>query len=1155
MSMSPGQKRIPIPAVLLEQIDNPVFIWALGGLVQQWYPGAAKLYGWTPAEVLGRNTGEFLRLMSVDELAEIEATLRESGEWQGDIVHATRDGRWLDIHTQMLLFLDENQEPLVLEINRGSSDLLTGLQTSQEHLAFLARASELLASSLEYDKQIEYIAELAVPVLADWCAVSRLNSNDQVEILTIRHHDPTKIASIERLNQRYPIRPETRDSTYQVLKTGEMRLIKTIPPELLNSFAQNDEHRALLHEIGFHSVLTIPLIEQGRVLGAMTLVMATPEREFDVAAVALAQELGRRAAATFDKARLYQEARQEIQQRRLAEEALRQSEYQMTLITDALPVLIAWVDTDLRYRFNNQAYVDMFGFPREVLRGMRVADLAGEGYSRFSEHIKAVFSGQTTRFETRVRDKHGMERDMSAHYVPDLDENGVSRGFFALVEDITARKRTEGRAAFIYRLTAEFSQTLTIAQVAAVVSNAGLNEMGASAMAIALLNKDRTALELVSDHNVLPEMRRKFATIPLEAHLIATEVMRTGAPIWFETLDLYRAKFPQEVERIVSLGSPIQAAACLPLISNGQLLGIMGLSFSTPQAFVEEDKALILAVGHHCAQALERAKLFAEVDEQRENLRVTLASIGDAVIATDIEGRITFLNHVAQKLTGWTETLAVGKPLTDVFRIINEITRQPVESPFDKVQREGSIVGLANHTLLITRDGRELPIDDSGAPIHASNGELSGVILVFRDITERKETERRVQILFDLASSFSEALTPEAVAEVVVTKGLNALAGTIGTVCLLTEDRKQLEIVTLQGLPEASYQAYRQFPLELKAPLSDAVREARIVWMETVDQYIATYPEFAELVKRNGSQAVVCLPLFIHGQTIGGISLSYKVERPRNPKDEAFFIVLSQLAAQALERSQLYTRERDAHQRAREANELKLKFLAMISHELRTPLTSIKGFASTLLADDVSISVQQQTEFVSIINDEADKLSELVEQLLDLSRLQAGMMRVQPTVQTFMDILNTALAQMQALTHRHQLLIHLPDHVPHVLADVQRIAQVLVNLVGNAAKFSPLNAPITLTVRPGNGLLQVDVHDEGVGIPVEARALVFEAFQQVERKNPNQYSGAGLGLAICKGIIEAHGGRIWIQDHPVGTLISFTVPLANTSPHPPTRSL
>ena len=138
--------------------------------------------------------------------------------------------------------------------------------------------------------------------------------------------------------------------------------------------------------------------------------------------------------------------------------------------------------------------------------------------------------------------------------------------------------------------------------------------------------------------------------------------------------------------------------------------------------------------------------------KQREWMRVTLASlgdtlssIGDAVITTDLQGHVTFLNPVAQSLTGWTQEDAVGKPLNIVFRIVNEETRRTVENPATRALREGMVVGLANHTVLIAKDGSERPVDDSAAPIRHAQGEIGGVVLVFRDVTERRRHEQQVQ--------------------------------------------------------------------------------------------------------------------------------------------------------------------------------------------------------------------------------------------------------------------------------------------------------------------------------------------------------------------------------------------------------------------------
>jgi two-component system sensor histidine kinase KdpD len=215
---------------------------------------------------------------------------------------------------------------------------------------------------------------------------------------------------------------------------------------------------------------------------------------------------------------------------------------------------------------------------------------------------------------------------------------------------------------------------------------------------------------------------------------------------------------------------------------------------------------------------------------------------------------------------------------------------------------------------------------------------------------------------------------------------------------------------------------------------------------------------------------------------------------------------------------------------------------------LRTPLTAIKGFATTLLATDVTWGPDEQRDFIAIIDEEADKLAELISQLLDLSRLQAGKLRIRPESRSLSAILGTAMAQLESLVIRHRLVINVVSDLPPVMIDTQRISEVLVNLVGNAVKYAPQGTTITISAIAHGSDLQVDVSDEGPGIPPENRERVFEAFLQLEDSSHQQGSGLGLGLAICKGLIEAHGGMIWVADTSPGTTISFTLPIDSKVP-------
>src|SRR3954454_270938 len=172
----------------------------------------------------------------------------------------------------------------------------------------------------------------------------------------------------------------------------------------------------------------------------------------------------------------------------------------------------------------------------------------------------------------------------------------------------------------------------------------------------------------------------------------------------------------------------------------------------------EERQLRSVALQNANAILLARQRVERELATERERLRITLASIGDAVISTDAEGRVTYLNGVAETLTGWTLADAAGRPLPDISHIVDEHSRQPAENPALRALRERAVVGLANHTTLLARDGTERPIDDSAAPMLDESGVPVGAVLVFRDVSERRRAEEAQARLAAIVESSQDAI-------------------------------------------------------------------------------------------------------------------------------------------------------------------------------------------------------------------------------------------------------------------------------------------------------------------------------------------------------------------------------------------------------------
>lgn len=231
--------------------------------------------------------------------------------------------------------------------------------------------------------------------------------------------------------------------------------------------------------------------------------------------------------------------------------------------------------------------------------------------------------------------------------------------------------------------------------------------------------------------------------------------------------------------------------------------------------------------------------------------------------------------------------------------------------------------------------------------------------------------------------------------------------------------------------------------------------------------------------------------------------------------------------------------------REKELDRMKSQLLSTVSHELRTPLASIKGFATTLLRQDVDWDEDTRREFLAIIDEESDRLGELISNLLDMARIEAGTLRVEPEPIGLVPIIQDTVETFRLITHRHRFEVHLPDYLPWVKADPRRVRQVLRNLLENAVKYSPGGGLITVSVSLLLAEMQITVSDQGIGIEADNIERVFDRFYQVDSASTRKVGGSGLGLSICKAIVEAHGGRIWARSEVgVGSSFYFTLPLA-----------
>jgi len=214
----------------------------------------------------------------------------------------------------------------------------------------------------------------------------------------------------------------------------------------------------------------------------------------------------------------------------------------------------------------------------------------------------------------------------------------------------------------------------------------------------------------------------------------------------------------------------------------------------------------------------------------------------------------------------------------------------------------------------------------------------------------------------------------------------------------------------------------------------------------------------------------------------------------------------------------------------------------MLSHELRTPLTAIKGYAQ-LLGRKGQDRPGHEQRALEAINVQSDHMLKLIEDLLCMAELARGPLKLHKTPVHLGELASRAIQELPRRSKHHTIQLQVDESLPLIEGDGSRLLSVLVNLIGNAIKYSPKGGTVVVTVRAGQGEVSVTVRDEGIGIPLKYQDRVFEPFYQVDSSCTRRFSGAGLGLYVSKGIIEAHGGRIWMQSEPGhGSTFGFSLP-------------
>ena len=631
----------------------------------------------------------------------------------------------------------------------GTAELYQAQRQLAEDQKFVGEASELLASSLDYETTLSNLAKLAVPRFADWCSIDIVDDRGAIKRLTVAHVDPEKVRWAQELEEKYPPDPEAPYGVPNVIRTGEPELFTEIPQDLLQeATTDTPELFEILVELGLKSSMCVPLKARDRVLGAITFVAAESGRHYDESDLSTARDLARRAAIAVDNARLFQDA-----------EAAKQHAQESLAVVDAVfaaaPVGLALMDTDYRYLRVNDALAKMngrrvdehFGHTLREVLGDQLADEIEPLHRHVLETGEPILDLHVVRAPATNPDEI---RSWLVSYYPVHDVWGDKIGVGVVITDVSEREQAHAlaeeantRLAFLAEVSQTLASTLDYEETLAALAQLIVPQF-ADWYAVDILDDDGRFRRLTVVHKdpektEWSEKSRDLYPPDLEEAEGTGRAARTGEAVLYRTIsdELLRTSTKDELHYRTLSELGMASAMVVPLTAAGRTFGGLMLVSSDPnRLYDEDDLEFAKHLGRRAAVAVDNARLYRAAEE-RARAAIVVQHVADGVMLVDSASVIRLWNPAAEQITDLPAAEVVGRPASDTFAHWEDFTELAESSE------------LRPQTRPVEINGRELWLSITGVAFE------DGTVFAFRDLT----AERAVETLkSDFVSTVSHEL-------------------------------------------------------------------------------------------------------------------------------------------------------------------------------------------------------------------------------------------------------------------------------------------------------------------------------------------------------------------------------------------------------------